>query len=33
MKYICVQDLYLDKYDADGFHIENQYIRIPKDSV
>lgn len=33
MKYICTQDLYLDKYDADGFLIENSYLRIPKDSI
>lgn len=33
MRYICTQDLYLDKYDADGFLIENKYARIPKDSV
>lgn len=33
MKYICTQDLYLDNYDADGFLIENSYVRIPKDSI
>lgn len=33
MKYICTQDLYLDKYDADGFRIENKYVRIPKGSI
>lgn len=33
MKYICTQDLYLDNYDADGFLIENSYVRIPKGSV
>lgn len=33
MKYICIQDLYLDKYDAEGFRIENKYIRIPKGSI
>lgn len=32
-RYICTQDLYLDKYDDDGFLIENQYARIPKDSI
>lgn len=31
--YKCVTDLYLDKYDEDGFHIENQYVRIPKGSI
>lgn len=31
--YKCVADLYLDKYDEDGFHIENQYVHIPKDSI
>lgn len=33
MRYICTQDLYLEKYDDEGFHIENQYVRIPKDSI
>ena len=33
MRYICTQDLYLDKYDGEGFYIENQYVRIPKDSI
>lgn len=33
MKYKCTQDLYLEKYDADGSIIENNYFRVPKDSV
>lgn len=33
MKYICTQDLYLDKYDDNGFLIENSYFCVPKDSV
>jgi len=33
MKYICTQDLYLDKYDENGFLIENKYVRIPKGSI
>lgn len=33
MKYICTQDLYLDKYDDNGFIIENKYVRIPKGSI
>jgi len=33
MKYICTQDLYLDKYDENGFVVENKYIRIPKGSI
>ena len=33
MKYICTQDFYLDKYDDNGFLIENKYVRIPKGSI
>ena len=33
MQYICTQDLYLDKYDDNGFLIENSYMRIPKGSI
>lgn len=33
MKYICTQEFYLDKYDDNGFLIENKYMRIPKDSI
>ncbi|MBE5877073.1 MAG: hypothetical protein E7290_09350 [Lachnospiraceae bacterium] len=32
-KYICTQDLYIERYDADGFLIENKYFRVPKDSI
>lgn len=33
MRYICTQDLYMEKYDADGFLVENKYVHVPKDSV
>ena len=33
MKYICTQDLYIDRYDADGFRIENKCKRVPKGSI
>ena len=33
MKYICVKNLYLDKYDDNGFLIENKYVCIPKGSI
>ena len=33
MKYICIKNLYLDKYDDNGFPIENKYVRIPKGSI
>lgn len=33
MKYICKQEFYLEKYDDNGFPIENKYTRIPKGSI
>lgn len=33
MKYICTKDLYLNRYDEEGFYIENKYAHIPKDSI
>ena len=33
MKYVCIKDLYLDKYDDNGFYIENQCVRISKGSI
>lgn len=33
MKFVCKKDLYLDKYDDDGFLIENKKTHIPKDSI
>ena len=33
VRYICTKDLYLEKYDEDGFLIGNRYFIVPKDSI
>lgn len=30
--YECIKDLYLEKYDDNGFPIENKYVCVPKGS-
>ena len=27
--YECIKELYIDKYDEDGFYIEGKYIHVP----
>ena len=33
MRYRCVKDLYLDKYDEDGFYMDGEYVIIPIGSI
>ena len=32
-RYECIKDLFLQKYDEDGFQVENEYLTVPVGSV